>query len=243
VRLSPDIRGTFTKFVKKGLAVTRIAELFDTTRQTVHRWLKRAKHVGREYYKDRPRKPKESKVTMEVELSILKMRTTFKWGTSRIQQGLFNLPAFIRDSVGCVQGVRLSRETINNVLARNNQNGYQVSLSAGNSLGPVSLMSFGKSTSRVRFRCRVRSTGLWCALMITAAFWWWHSSLVMTQRLGMFMIFWSGKLGNQGRYCRIMVNSLGKTGKTGVASTMLSRCMRILLTLRTRVRLSGAFRT
>src|SRR5674476_456328 len=36
------------------------------------------------------------------------------------------LPAdFMKTSVGCVQGVRLSRETINNVLARNNQNGYQ----------------------------------------------------------------------------------------------------------------------
>jgi len=124
VRLSPDIRGTFGKFVKKGLAVTRIAELFDTTRQTVHRWLNRAKHVGREYFKDKPRKPKHAKVTTEVELSILKLRTTFKWGTARIQQGLYNLPAFIRDSVRCVQGVRLSRETINNVLARNNQNGY-----------------------------------------------------------------------------------------------------------------------
>lgn len=125
MRLSPDIRGAFTKLVKKGLAVTRIAELFDTTRQTVHRWLKRSKHVGREYFKDKSRKPKPAKVTYEVELSILKLRTTFKWGTARIQQGLFNLPAFIRDSVGCVQGVRLSRETINNVLARNNQNGYQ----------------------------------------------------------------------------------------------------------------------
>jgi transposase InsO family protein len=80
--------------------------------------------VGREYFKDKPRKPKSAKVTGEVELSILKLRTTFKWGTARIQQGLYNLPAFIRDSVGCVQGVKLSRETINNVLARNNQNGY-----------------------------------------------------------------------------------------------------------------------
>jgi len=125
VRLSPDIRGTFTKFVKKGLAVARIAELFDTTRQTVYRWLNRAKHVGREYYKDKTRKPKPAKVTWEVELSILKLRTTFKWGTARIQQGLYNLPDFILDSVGCTQGVRLSRETINNVLSRNNQNGYQ----------------------------------------------------------------------------------------------------------------------
>jgi len=125
VRLSPDIRGVFGKLVKKGLAVTRIAELFDTTRQTVHRWLKRAKHVGREYFKDNPRKPKQAKVTQEVELSILKLRITFKWGTARIQQGLYNLPNFIRNSVGCVQGVRLSREAINNVLSRNGQNGYQ----------------------------------------------------------------------------------------------------------------------
>ena len=124
MRLSPDIRGAFGKLVKKGLAVTRIAELFDTTRQTVHRWLNRAKHVGREYFKDKPRKPKESKVTEEVELSILKLRTTFKWGTARIQQGLDNLPDFIKKSVRCVQRVKLSRETINNVLARNNQNGY-----------------------------------------------------------------------------------------------------------------------
>jgi IS30 family transposase len=125
VRLSPDIRGAFNKLVKKGLAVTRIADLFDTTRQTVHRWLNRAKHVGREYFKDKPRKQKQAKVTAEVELSILKLRTTFKWGTARIQQGLDNLPGFILESVNCVQGVVLSRETINKVLARNNQNGYQ----------------------------------------------------------------------------------------------------------------------
>ena len=124
MRLPPDIRGTFGKLVKKGLAVTRIADLFDTTRQTVHRWLNRAKHVGREYFKDKPRKPKHAKVTTEVELSILKLRTTFKWGTARIQQGLYCLPGFILDSVRCVQGVKLSRETINNVLSRNNQNGY-----------------------------------------------------------------------------------------------------------------------
>jgi transposase InsO family protein len=125
VRLSPDVRGAFGKLVKKGLTVTRLAELFDTTRQTVHRWLKRARHVGREYFKDKPRQPRLAKVTEQVELSILKLRTTFKWGTARIQQGLCNLPGFIKDSVRCIQGVELSRETVNNVLARNNQNGYQ----------------------------------------------------------------------------------------------------------------------
>jgi IS30 family transposase len=125
VKLSPDIRGTFRKLAKKGLTIKDIAYYFDTTRQTVHRWLKRAKHVGREHFKDKPRRQKPAKVTQEVELSILKLRTTFKWGTARIQQGLYNLPAFIKDSVRCVQGVEFSRETINNVLARNNQNGYQ----------------------------------------------------------------------------------------------------------------------
>jgi IS30 family transposase len=124
VRLSPDIRGVFFRLLKKGLEVSRIAELFDTTRQTVYRWIRRAKHVGREYYKDLPRKPKESKVTVDVELSILKLRTAFKWGTARIQQALYNLPKFMLESVGCVQKVKLSRETINNVLARNSQNGY-----------------------------------------------------------------------------------------------------------------------
>jgi hypothetical protein len=79
---------------------------------------------GREYFKNKLRKPKESKVTVETELSIVKLRTTFKLETARIQQGLDNLPNFIQKSVGCVHGMKLSRETINNVLAKNNQNGY-----------------------------------------------------------------------------------------------------------------------
>ena len=125
VRLSPDIRGAFRKLARKDLSVTSIVELFGTTRQTVYRWLRRGKHRGKETFKDKLRQPKESKVTAEVELSILKLRTTFKWGTARIQQGLYCLPPFILESVNCVQGVVLSRETINKVLARNNQNGYQ----------------------------------------------------------------------------------------------------------------------
>jgi len=125
VRLSPVIRSTFRKLVKKGMAIKEVAYYFETTRQTVYRWLKRGKHRGTETFQDKPRQTKESKVTEEVELSILKLRTTFKWGTARIQQGLQNLPNFILKSVNTVQEVTLSRETINNVLARNNQNGYQ----------------------------------------------------------------------------------------------------------------------
>jgi hypothetical protein len=124
VRLSPDIRGAFRKLAND-LTVTGIARMFKTTRETVYRWLGRGRHPGKETFKDKPRRPRESKVTAEVELSILKLRTTFKWGTARLQQGLYNLPSFILESVNCVQGVKLSRQTINSVLARNNQNGYQ----------------------------------------------------------------------------------------------------------------------
>ena len=125
VRLSPEIRGAFRKLAKTNLTVASIAEMFKTTRQTVYRWLKRGKHRGKETFKDKLRPPKECKVTAEIELFILKLRTTFKWGTARIQQGIYCLPNFILKSVSCIQGVELSRETINNVLARNNQNGYQ----------------------------------------------------------------------------------------------------------------------
>ena len=125
MRLPLIIRGAFRKLAKAKQTVTSIAKTFKTTRQTVYRWLKRGKHRGKETFKDKPRRPKECKVTLEVELSILKLRTTFNWGTARIQQGLFCLPPFMLESVQCVQGVNLSRETINRVLARNNQNGYQ----------------------------------------------------------------------------------------------------------------------
>ena len=125
VRLSPDIRGAFRKLVKTDLSVTGIAKAFDTTRQTVYRWLRRGNHRGSETFKDKARQPKQSKITSDVELSILKLRTTLKWGTARIQQGLYCLPSFMLEPLNCVQGVTLSRETINRVLAKNNQNGYQ----------------------------------------------------------------------------------------------------------------------
>jgi DNA-directed RNA polymerase specialized sigma24 family protein len=43
VDLSPDIRGAFYKLIKKGLQVTRIAELFGTSSQTVHGRIKRVR--------------------------------------------------------------------------------------------------------------------------------------------------------------------------------------------------------
>ena len=105
MRLSTDIRGVFRKLLKKGLTVARIAELFDTTRQTVYRWLRRGRHVGRESFKNKPRELRASKVTVEVELSILALRNTLGWGTARIQQGLYKLPSFIQKSIHCVRAL------------------------------------------------------------------------------------------------------------------------------------------
>jgi transposase InsO family protein len=125
MRFTPDIRAAFRQLVKKGLSVTRIAELFDTSRRTVYRWLNRAKHPGRESFRDKSRKGKGIKITVEVEVSILALRNTFGWGTARIQQGLWKLPGFVLESVPCcVQGVMLSREAINSVLTRHGINGY-----------------------------------------------------------------------------------------------------------------------
>jgi transposase-like protein len=115
VRRALNIRGLQGRLAEKGLAVTRITDLFDTTRQTVHRWLKRARHVGREYFKDKPRTPKSRKVTADVEVPILALRKTFKWGTARIQQGLYRLSSIVKEVVHCVQGTRLLLETANNI--------------------------------------------------------------------------------------------------------------------------------
>lgn len=125
MRFTPDIRAAFRQLKKKGLSVKIIAQLFDTSRQTVHTWLNRAKHVGREYFNDKPRKPKQGKITVDVEVSILGLRS-LSWGTARIQQGLYKLPNYMKESLpfDCVQGINLSRQSINDVLTKHGANGY-----------------------------------------------------------------------------------------------------------------------
>lgn len=125
MRYTPDIRKLMRDLVLRGRSIASIARFLGTARSTVYRWYKRAQHVGREYYKDKPRKPKESKVTVEVEVSVLALRNTFDLGTARIQQGLYKLPGYMEKAVNCVQGVRLSRTAINNVLRKHGINGYK----------------------------------------------------------------------------------------------------------------------
>ena len=125
MRLSPEIQKTLVMLVKKGSSKTYLTELFDTTRQTVHRGCQRAYHRGRESFKDKPRNPKTCKITVVVEVSILALRSAFERGTARIQQGLYCLPVYVREAVQCVQNVRVSRPAINNVLKKHDINGYK----------------------------------------------------------------------------------------------------------------------
>jgi hypothetical protein len=113
------------KAVRNGMEKTDAAKAFGVSRGTVWKWCKRAKHRGRESFRDLPRKPKKGKITRKVENAIVAIRSTFKWGTARIQQALFNLPKFMREKLtACVQRIHISRTAINGVLRRYGLNGY-----------------------------------------------------------------------------------------------------------------------
>ena len=74
MRLLPEQRQSMVGAVRRGFGKTRVAEVFDV-------WTKK-------------RENKEAKITLEVELAIIAMRTTFDWGTARIKQGLIYLPDY-----------------------------------------------------------------------------------------------------------------------------------------------------
>ena len=91
--------------IRQGMAKKDAARAFGVSRTTVWRWCQRAKHRGRESFRDLPRKPKKGKITKKVEATIVAIRTAFGWGTARIRQALVNLPGFMKRKLGvCVQG-------------------------------------------------------------------------------------------------------------------------------------------
>lgn len=120
MRLSVESRRLISEAIDRGINKNNVARVLGVTQKTIRKWDKRRAHL-----QDRARKPKESKVTADVEASILALRS-LKWGTARIQQSLFSLPPFLLELLpDCVQGVLLSRTTINNVLKKHKVNGYQ----------------------------------------------------------------------------------------------------------------------
>jgi transposase InsO family protein len=120
MRLSLEQRRLVKEAKKRNIKTSRIAEVFGVSQKTVRRWVKRRTP------KEKIRKAKESKVTLEVELAILAMRTMFEWGTARIQQGLISLPPYAKEALqNYVENVLLSRTAINAILTKHKLNGYK----------------------------------------------------------------------------------------------------------------------
>jgi len=122
MRLIPQERKLMAKSIRNGNAINVVAKVFGVSRTTAWYWKDENLNSN---FEDLPRN-KQSKITVEVEIAILFLRLTFKWGTARIQQGLMNLPDFqLREMEIYVQNFYLSRTSINNVLKKNKINGYQ----------------------------------------------------------------------------------------------------------------------
>lgn len=121
MRLSPLERKLMTRSVKEGKPINLVADFFGVSRTTVWYWSSENLNSN---FEDLPRN-RQSKITIEVEIAIMFMRLTFKWGTARIQQGLMNLPDFMLNEMEvCVQDFKLSRTSINNILRKHKLNGY-----------------------------------------------------------------------------------------------------------------------
>lgn len=121
-RLRPEQRREIGKAVRKGVNKSFLAVVYCVSLVTIYFW---SKQDLRTNLSDIPRNH-FSKITVEVEIMILYLRTTFYWGTARIQQGLINLPEFMKKEMEvCVQSFLISRTAINNVLKEHKLNGYR----------------------------------------------------------------------------------------------------------------------
>jgi len=74
----PTTHQLMAESVKRGNNINLVAKVFSVCRQIVSKWVRDKARVGMLRYYDKPREPKQSKITIKVELSILAMRTTFK---------------------------------------------------------------------------------------------------------------------------------------------------------------------
>ena len=121
MQTSYEERKLMTKLIRKGNPINLVAEWLGFHRNTVSYWSKQDLRTVRNIPKNR-----QGKITVEVEIAILYMRLTFKWGTARIQQGLIDLPEMYYEEMKvCVKNFNLSRTSINNVLKKHKLNGYR----------------------------------------------------------------------------------------------------------------------
>jgi len=84
MRLTPEQRRLIGHAVRVGNK-TLVAKAFGISRNMVYKWNRR-----RKYLKDKKRKPKTPKTTPKIELFILGLRSLFRWGSDRIQKGLWH---------------------------------------------------------------------------------------------------------------------------------------------------------
>lgn len=118
-RLNPEQRVLASKLKRHGIAIKIIVQMFSCSRQTVWYWsiqdLRTRFNIPNNY---------KSKVTIEVEASILFFRS-LGYGCARIQQRLLSAPSIELEKMEIyVQGISLSRPTINKVLTKQGLNGY-----------------------------------------------------------------------------------------------------------------------
>jgi len=123
-RLTPNERVLASKMKRQGAQINLLVEVFHTSRQTIWYWAKQDLRTRFDIDKNG-----RGKITIEVESTILFMRNSFKWGTARIQNGLIELPPFMKQEIEitigvCIQHFTLSRQSINEVLKKVGVNGY-----------------------------------------------------------------------------------------------------------------------
>ncbi|MBI2630132.1 hypothetical protein HYW76_03445 [Candidatus Pacearchaeota archaeon] len=118
-RLTPEQRVLVSKLKRQGIAIKVIMDAFGVSRVTIWYWsiqdLRTRFNIPNNY---------KGKVTIEAEASILFFRS-LGYGCARIQQRLLSAPNLELERMEIyVQGLLLSRPTINKVLTKHKINGY-----------------------------------------------------------------------------------------------------------------------
>lgn len=122
MRLTPEQRRLLGKLARIDIPKKLLVVSFSVSRKTVWYWGKQNLH----YVSDLPRANHKFKITVETEITIIALRNNFGYGTARIQQRLFCAPDFELEQLEVkVQGLELSRQSINEVLTKWGINGYQ----------------------------------------------------------------------------------------------------------------------
>jgi len=122
MRLKPEQRLILGKLARTKTPKNLLMLSFSVSRKTVWYWGKQNLH----YISDLPRANHKFKITLETEITIIAFRNNFGYGTARIQQRLFCAPNFELEQMEVkVQGIELSRQSINEILKKWGINGYR----------------------------------------------------------------------------------------------------------------------